>query len=981
MSIEPSTVTGRIPDVARPTTVRYNDWPKVDSSPLETFEPAYPLSVIVPCFEAPGKLALTLAALEGQTYPRELFEVIVVDDASDPPLILPSTLLDLKLIRQEGTGFGAARARNNGARAAANEILVFIDGDVMAEAELLSAHARWHHVLSDAMTLGLYRRVSVDDLSAELIRDGSRSLAGLLEDRESDPSPLLGHLDKTSNFTARRDDLFRAASSGNLGVRKRFFDQIGGFDESFTRYGGEDTEFAFRAYTHGALLVPVLEAMAWHQGRLDDSRVKQDSAEIQRGGAANLIAHPKYRPEARGRSFTVPEYVVTVRSGQETRDRVLAVTEAILGGEIHDLVVRIEMPLYRDDDVAWIASRLKDDPRVRLAESQSALDQFPASPFHVVVDAGADFDRRLINRLREGLGLAVEARTPPSMSAHMSITRTWALRRAQRNGSDVDRFGDVVTIDWQSRAARMRQWLQRICRLVGVAANENRAGWKHVLRRAVRVRRARNLKTFLEWFLRGVSGRTFEAFGGRRARKSRYSPPPAVARDPTPLDVEIVTLGPQAARVFAVCPFVGNSLDGGHLDFVVADTLSEAAVCEAPAVVLAESPPLAVPAFDPTVHNPMGWERDVEDIVGALGPRHLLPPGIKADFVVSPTDMETIRRCHHLVDVAGFHANVIERAGALVRLAATGAPVYLADGGPKLRQLIGAELQTLMTKRVREADADERELLSIKIRRIALREHSLRSRVRQMSESVLDDPPRLPCVSILLATKRPDFLRWATENVARQNYPRLQLVLALHGEGFEEDEVDRCVGSVNVPVRVVRVGSHRAFGSVLNAATQEANGTLLTKMDDDDLYGSDHIWDLVLAHEYSGAQLVGKALETVYLAHRDETVQRFRRQGETFNRHLAGGTLLISRHDLDRVGGWQRVRSGLDLALIDSVIRANGIVYRTHGSGYVMVRRHQGHTWEASDDEFLERSYAVVPGWRPGLADIEKVPDLPITTE
>ena len=431
--------------------------------------------------------------------------------------------------------------------------------------------------------------------------------------------------------------------------------------------------------------------------------------------------------------------------------------------------------------------------------------------------------------------------------------------------------------------------------------------------------------------------------------------------------------------MFVECPFVTVHLDSGHVDFVVADTTSEAAPCEAPAVVLADAPPLAVPAFDPTVHNPVGWERDVEDMAGALGSLRLLPAGIKADFVVTPNDVKTIRRCHHLIDVADFHSGAIERAGVLVRLAATGAPVYLADGGPGLDPLIGAELHTLMTKRVREADADERESLSIKIRRIALREHSLRSRARQMSEAVLDDPPELACVSILLATKRPDFLRWAIENVARQNYPRLQLVLALHGDGFQETEVDRCVESLSLPVRVVRVGGHQALGTVLNAATKEANGTLLTKMDDDDLYGPDHIWDLVLAHEYSGAQLVGKALETVYLAHRDETVQRFRRQGETFNTHLAGGTLLISRHDLDRVGGWYRVPSGEDLALVASVIRLRGTVYRTHGAGYLMVRHHSGHTWKANDDEFLERSYAVVPGWRPELADIERDPELPRT--
>ena len=119
----------------------------------------------MPCFEAPDALALTLAGLEGQAWPRALLEVVVVDDGSEPPLELPalpvSAPLDVKLVRQARRGFGLARARNGGARAAAHPILVFLDGDVIAEAGLLAAHARWHHAVSDALTLGFCAYVSV----------------------------------------------------------------------------------------------------------------------------------------------------------------------------------------------------------------------------------------------------------------------------------------------------------------------------------------------------------------------------------------------------------------------------------------------------------------------------------------------------------------------------------------------------------------------------------------------------------------------------------------------------------------------------------------------------------------------------------------------------------------------------------------------------------------------------------------------------
>ena len=79
---------------------------------------------------------------------------------------------------------------------------------------------------------------------------------------------------------------------------------------------------------------------------------------------------------------------------------------------------------------------------------------------------------------------------------------------------------------------------------------------------------------------------------------------------------------------------------------------------------------------------------------------------------------------------------------------------------------------------------------------------------------------------------------------------------------------------------MVDVAEHLPLGTVLNAAAAETSGTLHAKFDDDDIYGPEHLWDLVLAHEYSRAPLVGKGAEFVYLAGSDVTLNRFRGWGE-----------------------------------------------------------------------------------------------------
>ena len=195
----------------------------------------------------------------------------------------------------------------------------------------------------------------------------------------------------------------------------------------------------------------------------------------------------------------------------------------------------------------------------------------------------------------------------------------------------------------------------------------------------------------------------------------------------------------------------------------------------------------------------------------------------------------------------------------------------------------------------------------------------------------------------------------------------------LFGAGFAEVEPRAAVAAH--ATKVLRAPASEPLGAVLDAAVEASSGTLLTKMDDDDAYGADHLWDLVLAREYSGAQLVGKWLEFVYLAASDRTMRWFNGRSERYQASvLAGGTLLVSRRDLDRAGGWRKAPRGVDTALAADVLQAGGRIYRTHAAGFMMVRHGCGHTWndaDGSDDSFLARADRVWPGFQPGRAGVE----------
>ena len=480
------TLMGR---TAKPATVQYNDWRQVAVEPLETFTPTLPVSVVIPSWQTPPEaLAMTLATLEGQTCPRDRFEVVIVDDGSEPPLRLPPTPLDVKVVRQERNG-GRARARNAGARAAAHDVLLFLDSSMLVERNWIAAHARWHHVVSDALTVGPRVHAAMDGIDADTIRRRPGSLQELLSDHPKDSSWMEGFLAVTGDLTAQADDLFLAVVAANLGIGKGFYELIGGMDESFLRWGLEDAEFGYRAFVRGGLLVPVRDTFVCHPGRWGENRsAKRRSRILNLGKAAHRIAHRSIRRRQPGRTFAVPQYVVTIDGRRCPTDRIIgAVVNVLVDRRCDDLVVRIEADADGDGErLARLRDEFGPDPRVRVAPERSALDEFPASPFHVTLPA-REFRGHPVRRLRAELGDAAIASTALPDGTRASITRAWALHRARRTGRTPADFGEARTISAKAlKPAR------------GVTATRP-AGWDRLRDRMLDVRSLSQAGSFVKW--------------------------------------------------------------------------------------------------------------------------------------------------------------------------------------------------------------------------------------------------------------------------------------------------------------------------------------------------------------------------------------------------------------------------------------------------------------------------------------------------
>ncbi len=234
----------------------------------------------------------------------------------------------------------------------------------------------------------------------------------------------------------------------------------------------------------------------------------------------------------------------------------------------------------------------------------------------------------------------------------------------------------------------------------------------------------------------------------------------------------------------------------------------------------------------------------------------------------------------------------------------------------------------------------------------------------------------LPEVTITLATRRPAYVDLWLPQIVRQKHRSLQVVVVLHDPGFSgvtQERIRHELENAGIQVDIVTVDPTQSLGAALDAARRRAEGDVILKWDDDDLYSSMHVVDMLRARRYSGASLVGKACDFVYFADQDVTIRRHQADREAWSPTLSGNTLMIDRTVLDEVGGWANTSLGEDAELISRVRRYGCNTYRTVGYGMIAIRNAESgcHTWQISSDTPDRKSH-----WQ-GLAVDEALVDAP----
>lgn len=180
-------------------------------------------SLIIPTRNRADMLRLSIPRFQDQTIPRDRYEIVIVDDASDDDTeaaVAEHSAPNI-IFRRYETQRAAAYARNRAIEAASGKLLLFVDDDALVRPDFIEEHLASHSEQDNLVVAGPI----IDCFKAPTERYPP---AGRLIGRHSNPFA-------TCNASVAREAVVRA----------------GWFDEEFSTYGWEDSEMYRRLVMAG----------------------------------------------------------------------------------------------------------------------------------------------------------------------------------------------------------------------------------------------------------------------------------------------------------------------------------------------------------------------------------------------------------------------------------------------------------------------------------------------------------------------------------------------------------------------------------------------------------------------------------------------------------------------------------------------------------------------------------------------------------
>jgi GT2 family glycosyltransferase len=225
------------------------------------------ISVVVPTFNRREIVKRSLSTLFAQTLAPSRFEIVVVVDGSSDGTA--EALRELKapcefrVIEQQN--LGRAGARNTGYRAAAANLVLFLDDDMLADPGLVAAHLAAHRQCNRIVAFGAIYLSSDSPpcLAAECF---NREIGAFYLERDRNP---------------QREWQMADCVFGNASLARELLEEAGGFDATFRMR--EDLELGIRLFDSGV-------QARYIEGAIAHQYIEKSAADLIRDAEAFAVA-------------------------------------------------------------------------------------------------------------------------------------------------------------------------------------------------------------------------------------------------------------------------------------------------------------------------------------------------------------------------------------------------------------------------------------------------------------------------------------------------------------------------------------------------------------------------------------------------------------------------------------------------------------------------------------------------------------------
>lgn len=252
-------------------------------------------------------------------------------------------------------------------------------------------------------------------------------------------------------------------------------------------------------------------------------------------------------------------------------------------------------------------------------------------------------------------------------------------------------------------------------------------------------------------------------------------------------------------------------------------------------------------------------------------------------------------------------------------------------------------------------DKDNIDKISVLGQRCILNSHTYTHRLDTilLKTGLKEASAKLPGVTMVTCTNRPDSMENVFKNYECQTYQNKELIVVLNNNKMDLEEW-RDKAQKYEKVQIFQLDEKNPLGRCLNLAIDNSAFPYFSKCDDDNYYGPDFLADLMNTFKYANTEIVGKLTYYCYLEGSHILAIMCPNMEYRYVNMLSGSALIIKKEVFDKIR-FSDKRAGSDTVFLRECINNGVRMFSSDRFNYVYKRHpsQANHTWKMDDEVFL----------------------------